>query len=119
MKASAVARLAALSGAIAVMAGAFGAHGVTGKPAEWLRTGGEYELIHAVAALVAVQLGNRIAAALLLCGSVLFAVTLYAMALGAPLWLGAVTPLGGLGMIVGWLVLAWRIALPDNQERRS
>ncbi|WP_116090132.1 DUF423 domain-containing protein [Sphingomonas crusticola] len=109
-------RLAALSGAVAVIAGAFGAHGVTGKPAEWLRTGGEYELIHAVATIVAVQLGIRWAAALLLGGSVLFAVTLYAMALGAPSWLGAVTPLGGLGMILGWLLLAGKTT--SNQERR-
>jgi uncharacterized membrane protein YgdD (TMEM256/DUF423 family) len=103
-------RLAALSGAFAVIAGAFGAHGVSGQPAEWLKTGGEYELIHALAAIAAVQLGNRIAAVLFLGGSALFAATLYAMALGAPHWLGIVTPLGGLGMIAGWLLLAWRHA---------
>ena len=34
-------RIAALSGALAVIAGAFGAHGVSGKAAEWLKTGGE------------------------------------------------------------------------------
>jgi uncharacterized membrane protein YgdD (TMEM256/DUF423 family) len=101
-------RLAALSGAIAVAAGAFGAHGASGKPADWLKTGGEYEMIHAVAALAAVLLGSNAAAALLLGGSALFALTLYAMALGAPLWLGAVTPVGGIGMIAGWLLLAWR-----------
>jgi len=38
--------VAALSGALAVAAGAFGAHGVEGKAAEWLRTGGQYQLIH-------------------------------------------------------------------------
>ncbi|NIJ07751.1 uncharacterized membrane protein YgdD (TMEM256/DUF423 family) [Sphingomonas vulcanisoli] len=96
---------AAFSGALAVMAGAFGAHGVTGRAAEWLKTGGEYEVVHAVAAIVAVRLGARVAAMLLLGGSILFAGTLYAMALGAPLWLGAVTPLGGLGMIAGWICL--------------
>ncbi|WP_420141789.1 DUF423 domain-containing protein [Sphingomonas sp.] len=100
--------LAALSGAVAVGAGAFGAHGVTGKPAEWLRTGAEYQLIHAVAVLVALQLGGRWAAVALLAGSALFAATLYAMALGAPRWLGAITPLGGIGMILGWLLLALR-----------
>lgn len=103
-------RLAALSGACAVIAGAFGAHGVSGEPGEWLKTGGEYEMIHALAAIVAVQLGNRVAAILFLCGSALFAATLYAMALGAPHWLGIVTPVGGLGMIAGWLLLAWRHA---------
>ena len=101
-------RLAALSGAFAVIAGAFGAHGVSGQPAEWLKTGGGYEMIHALAAIAAVQLGNRAAAILFLCGSVLFAATLYAMALGAPHWLGIVTPVGGLGMIAGWLLFAWR-----------
>ena len=109
MRADTIARLAALSGALAVAAGAFGAHGASGKPAEWLRTGGEYEMIHAVAALVAARMTHgRAAAGLLLGGSVLFALTLYAMALGGPPWLGAVTPLGGLGMIAGWIVLAVR-----------
>lgn len=99
--------LAALSGAAAVTAGAFGAHGVSGKPAEWLRTGGAYQMVHALAAIAAAQLARSgWPAGLLLGGSALFAGTLYAMALGAPLWLGAVTPLGGLGMIAGWLLLA-------------
>lgn len=111
-------RLAALSGAVAVIAGAFGAHGVTGRPADWLRTGGEYEMIHAVAAIVAVRLGTRISASLMLGGSALFAGTLYAMALGAPLWLGAITPLGGLGIIAGWLTLAWRTGAQAISERR-
>mgnify|MGYP004547704025 CR=1 FL=1 len=99
---------AALSGAVAVIAGAFGAHGMEGKAADWLRTGGEYQLIHAVAALVAIQLRSKRSAAFLLAGSALFATTLYTMALGGPRWLGAVTPIGGLGMIAGWLLLAWR-----------
>lgn len=109
--------LAALSGAIAVAAGAFGAHAATGKAAEWLKTGGLYEMVHAVAAIVAVQLRNRLAATLLLGGSALFAVTLYAMALGGPLWLGAITPIGGVGMIVGWLLLAWRSIMADDKGR--
>lgn len=102
-----LAALAALSGAIAVGAGAFGAHGVQGQAADWLRTGGLYQLVHAVAALVAVGMGARGAGWALLGGSALFAGTLYAMALGAPRILGAVTPLGGAAMIGGWLWLAW------------
>jgi uncharacterized membrane protein YgdD (TMEM256/DUF423 family) len=100
-------RLACLSGAVAVIAGAFGAHGASGKAIEWLRTGAEYEMVHAVAALVALKLRAPLAGALLLGGSALFAGTLYAMALGGPHWLGAVTPIGGLGMIAGWLMLAF------------
>lgn len=106
--------LAALSGAVAVMAGAFGAHGAAGKPAEWLRTGAEYQMVHAVAALAGVQIGGRRSAALLLAGSALFAATLYLMALGGPRWLGAVTPLGGLLMIAGWIALAWTAFRRDH-----
>jgi uncharacterized membrane protein YgdD (TMEM256/DUF423 family) len=99
--------LAALSGALAVGAGAFGAHGATGQAAEWLRTGGQYQLLHAVAALVALRLEARGPGWLFVAGAALFAGTLYLMALGAPRWLGAVTPIGGVLLIAGWLWLAW------------
>jgi uncharacterized membrane protein YgdD (TMEM256/DUF423 family) len=99
--------LAALSGAIAVGAGAFGAHGADGQAREWLQTGGQYQLIHAVAALVAAKMGASGAGWAFLVGGALFAGTLYAMALGGPRWLGAVTPIGGTALIIGWLLLAW------------
>lgn len=99
--------LAALSGALAVAAGAFGAHGAEGQAAEWLRTGGQHQLIHAVAALVAVRMEAKAPAWCFVAGGAVFAGTLYLMALGAPRWLGAVTPLGGLALILGWLWLAW------------
>ena len=93
--------LAALSGAMAVAAGAFGAHGASGKPAEWLRTGAEYQLLHAVAALVVLALvGTRLPAWLFVGGALVFSGTLYLMALGAPRWLGAITPLGGAALIL-------------------
>jgi uncharacterized membrane protein YgdD (TMEM256/DUF423 family) len=98
--------LAALSGALAVAAGAFGAHGVSGQAAEWLRTGGQYQLIHAVVALVAVRMGARGPAWCFVGGAAVFAGTLYMMALGAPRWLGAVTPIGGVALITGWVWLA-------------
>jgi uncharacterized membrane protein YgdD (TMEM256/DUF423 family) len=101
---------AALSGAIAVGAGAFGAHGASGQAAAWLKTGGEYQLIHAVAALVAAQMGVKGPAWVFVGGAAVFAGTLYLMALGLPKWLGAVTPLGGLALIAGWLWLAWAAA---------
>lgn len=99
--------LAALSGAMAVAAGAFGAHGATGQAAEWLRTGGHYQLIHAVAALVAWKLDARGPAWCFVAGGAIFAGTLYLMALGLPRWLGAITPIGGAALIAGWLWLAW------------
>lgn len=98
--------LAALSGALAVAAGAFGAHGVSGQAAEWLKTGGQYQLVHAVAALVAVRMGARWSPWLFVGGSAVFAGTLYLMALGMPHWLGAVTPVGGAALIAGWICLA-------------
>ncbi|KQU55723.1 hypothetical protein ASG67_06265 [Sphingomonas sp. Leaf339] len=101
--------LAALSGALAVAAGAFGAHGVTGQAADWLRTGGQYQLIHAVAALVALRLEARGPAWLFVAGGAIFAITLYAMAIGAPRWFGAITPIGGAMLIGGWLWLAWTL----------
>lgn len=106
-KGGGIVALAAISGAIAVAAGAFAAHGAGGKAAEWLRTGGLYQLIHAVAAIAVAGLPRgRWPAALFLIGGAIFAGTLYAMALGGPRWLGAVTPIGGLAMIGGWLLLA-------------
>jgi uncharacterized membrane protein YgdD (TMEM256/DUF423 family) len=94
---------AALSAAIAIAAGAFGAHGAsTPQAAEWLKTGGLYQLIHAVAALTLMNT-LRGPAICLLVGAAIFAVTLYTMAFGGPRWLGTVTPIGGVLMIVGWL----------------
>lgn len=99
--------LAALSGALAVAAGAYGAHGAGGEAAEWLKTGSHYQLAHAIAAFaVAARPAGRLAGWLFVAGGAVFGGTLYAMALGAPHWLGAVTPIGGLGLIVGWLALA-------------
>lgn len=104
-----IAILAALSGALAVGAGAFGAHGASGQAADWLKTGGQYQLVHAVAALVALKMAAKGPAALFVIGGLIFAGTLYLMALGGPRWFGAITPLGGLALIAGWLWLAWSV----------
>lgn len=101
---------AGLSGAMAVAAGAFGAHGASGKAAEWLQTGGTYQLIHAAAAVAVIAVlrdAGRGPALAMLVGALIFAGTLYAMALGAPRWFGAITPIGGAAMIAGWLWVAW------------
>ncbi|MEM1131947.1 MAG: DUF423 domain-containing protein [Pseudomonadota bacterium] len=99
--------IAALSAALAVAAGAFGAHGAAGEQeADWLRTGGFYQLIHAVGALAIMGVA-RGPAIMLLVGAAIFSGTLYAMALGAPTWLGAITPIGGTLIIAGWLWAAW------------
>jgi len=98
---------AALSGAMAVAAGAFGAHGASGAAVEWLKTGGHYQLVHAIAAIAVLRLGAKGPAILFLAGGALFGGSLYLMALGLPKWLGAITPIGGALLIAGWLWLAW------------
>ena len=106
--------LAAVSGLVAVAVGAFAAHGVTDPRArELLRTGAMYGFMHAMATFACatfMQIGARrarFAPAFFLSGVLLFSGSLYAMALGAPRWLGAVTPLGGLCFLTGWAILAW------------
>lgn len=100
---------------LAVALGAFGAHGLKARiGAEqlgWWKTGVDYQMWHALAVLALGLCGwprARLPACLMASGAILFAGTLYAMALGAPRWLGAVTPLGGIAMIAGWALLAWR-----------
>ncbi|WP_310542053.1 DUF423 domain-containing protein [Phenylobacterium sp.] len=106
--------LAAVSGFAAVAVGAFAAHGVQDPRAqEWLRTGSVYGFMHTLATFACatfMQVGARrarFAPAFFLSGVVLFSGSLYAMALGAPRWLGMVTPVGGLLFLAGWAVLAW------------
>lgn len=102
-----IAVIAALSAAMAIAAGAFGAHAAAGPlQAEWLKTGGMYQLVHAIAVLSLFRT-SRIPSIIMLVGSAIFAFTLYGMAVGAPHWLGAVTPVGGVLMIAGWLGAAW------------
>lgn len=107
--------LAALSGLCAVALGAFAAHGITEpKPVEWLKTGSLYQMTHALAVFGAFALhragarGMGLAAGLFLAGTLVFSGSLYAMALGGPRLLGAITPLGGLAFMTGWALLAWR-----------
>ena len=111
--------LAAVLGMLGVMAGAFGAHGlrprVEPEALAWWKTGAQYQMIHAVALLViALQPQDGILEARwraravwsFALGIVVFAGTLYAMTLGGPRWLGAVTPVGGAALIGGWAMTA-------------
>jgi uncharacterized membrane protein YgdD (TMEM256/DUF423 family) len=106
--------LAALNGMIGVGAGAFGAHGVADPRAkELLRTGAEYQLIHALAVFGCFLLWRAgagaagVAAWLFLAGCVLFPGSLYMLALTSQRWVGPITPIGGLLFILGWGALAW------------
>ena len=101
--------VAALIGACAVAMGAFASHGLAGREAGLAGTGARYAMWHALAMLatLALPLDGRLARRLFLAGVVLFAGSLWAMALGAPKALGMVTPVGGLCLIGGWLALAY------------
>ncbi len=111
--------LGALNMAIAVMLGAFGAHGlknkVTAEQLAWWHTGVDYHIYHALALVImgvlmaaqpqlAIPKGSAWA---LQVGIIIFSGSLYAMTLGAPRWFGAITPIGGTALIVGWLWLAY------------
>jgi len=106
--------LAAVNGLMAVAAGAFGAHGVVdAQVKDWLRTGAQYQLVHAVAALSCFGLLRLApgpaawAARLLGLGGLVFAGSLYVMALTGARLLGAATPIGGILMLAGWAALIW------------
>lgn len=106
----------ALLAALGVALGAFGAHGLRSlldaSALGWWQTAVQYQMWHAVGllALGAARLPRSLLpAALLTVGTVVFVGTLYLMALGGPRWLGAVTPIGGSLMILGWVVLAWQV----------
>lgn len=113
--------LAGLLGLAAVGCGAFGAHGLKemvtpGDLHNW-NTGAHYHLIHAV---LLAWLAHRAAGAreesrprlllaaawLLVAGIVIFSGSLYVLVLSQMRWLGAITPLGGLSLMGGWLLLA-------------
>ena len=119
-------RLAAVSGLLSVVAGAFAAHRITDPQArEWLRTGASYQAIHALAALLSLALfpnpgpTARRVPAIFLAGTVFFSGSLYAMALGGPRWLGAVTPLGGLLFLAGWGILAWSASNGERSDAQG
>jgi uncharacterized membrane protein YgdD (TMEM256/DUF423 family) len=113
--------LCAVLGFTGVAFGAFGAHGLktalealpdAAQRLAWWETGARYHQVHALAvglaAVLAAQVKSplpRVAAWLFLLGVVLFAGSLYLMALTGVRVLGAVTPLGGVALLVGWTLL--------------
>ncbi|MEB3198401.1 MAG: DUF423 domain-containing protein [Candidatus Sericytochromatia bacterium] len=115
--------MGAVSAALAVGCGAFGAHALKAKVTAGLlaperletwHTAAQYQMWHALAIiLVAIALHLRVlrpGSGLLigfLAGTVLFSGSLYALVLSDQAVLGAVTPLGGLTWIATWLALAW------------
>ncbi|WP_372708289.1 DUF423 domain-containing protein [Brevundimonas sp.] len=107
---------AALNGALAVAIGAFAAHGAGPQIKTLLTTGGQYQMVHALLALVCAVWPDRsrfvvVAGWLAATGGLVFCLALSAIALLNLPAMGAVAPIGGVLMIAAWLLLAvaaWR-----------
>ncbi|MEX1054745.1 MAG: DUF423 domain-containing protein [Rhodothermales bacterium] len=108
----------AILGGLAVVLGAFAAHTledrVTPDRLQVFETGARYQMYHALALLFLSWAAAQWpvwqvswAGYLFLTGVAIFSGSLYALVLTDTPWLGAITPLGGLALIAGWLLLAW------------
>ena len=118
MNGSLLLALGAVSGAISVMLGAFGAHALKARMSadalSAFQTAVQYQMMHSLA-LIAVGLWllrhpedmlSRYAALAFCFGILFFSGSLYGLTLGGPRWLGPVTPIGGTLFIAGWLLFA-------------
>jgi len=114
-------RISAIVGFLAVALGAFGAHGLhavlekNARLATW-ETAVLYHLTHAVVLLIIATLRPLRTAAfwLMLTGIAIFSGTLYVLALTNVKWLGAITPIGGVCLLAGWLALGF--GKPDSKS---
>ena len=109
--------LGSLNAFLAVALGAFGAHGLQNKLTEQMlatyETGVKYHMMHALG-LILIGIISRYTSGsvlinwsgwLICAGIVLFSGSLYLLSISGIRWLGAVTPLGGLSFLAGWLLL--------------
>ncbi|EFM10121.1 protein of unknown function DUF423 [Paenibacillus curdlanolyticus YK9] len=106
---------------LAVMLGAFGAHGLKdvldSDMLDVFETGVRYQMYHALALLAVALLAGRAhrpqmiqrGAMLLHIGIFIFSGSLYVLSLSGIKWLGAITPLGGVAFIAGWAMIAWTL----------
>jgi uncharacterized membrane protein YgdD (TMEM256/DUF423 family) len=110
--------LGAVLALVAVALGAFGAHGlrsrVTPSDLDVFETAARYQMYHSLALFAVAWAttrwpGAQAAGWFFLAGIIVFCGSLYVLALTGQRWLGAVTPLGGLGFLIGWALLAWHI----------
>ena len=111
--------IAAIFGGLSVAGGAFGAHAlrekISERSLEIFDTGARYQMYHALALLLVAMLMSRldsppttllVSGWLFIIGVVIFSGSLYALSLTGIKSLGAVAPLGGLALILGWGALA-------------
>lgn len=109
--------IAAANGLLGVILGAFGAHGLRDRmPADLMaiyQTGVQYQMYHALAlfgvGILCLHYGEsallRASGWSFLAGIIIFSGSLYVLSLTGVRWLGAITPIGGLGFIAGWTLL--------------
>ena len=106
--------------ALAVAIGAFGAHGlkqhISGEMLQTYKTGVEYHFYHALGLLLigvlTISFPSELlkwSAIFLVAGIVLFSGSLYVLAISGIKWIGAITPVGGLGFIAGWVLLFFAV----------
>jgi len=121
--------LACLLAFFAVGLGAFGAHILRDRLSESMletfRTGVDYHALHAIALLFVAMLWRANPEAtklkwtciLFSLGILIFSGSLYALALSGVRWLGAITPIGGVCFLTGWLIAAVAVAsLPEYRN---
>ncbi len=109
-----------ISALIAVVLGAFGAHGLKGRlTTEMLNAfevGVRYQMYHALALLAVAWALSRwpraevtVAGWLFVAGTIIFSGSLYLLSLTGIRWIGAITPIGGVAFLLGWLCLVWGV----------
>lgn len=120
----------ALFAGLAVATGAFAAHGLRGAVGPDLlstfETAARYQMFHGLGLLglawaISEWPRRRLfpAAVLLMAGTVVFSGSLYLLVLTGAGWLGAVTPFGGVALIAGWLLAAWRLLAGHSDDDRQ
>ena len=109
--------IGALFGGVGVGLGAFGAHGLKGRLSQEMlavfETGVRYQMYHALALLALGAMMTRLEGRAVVvagwsftAGILIFSGSLYALALSGVTMLGAITPIGGVAFLAGWLALA-------------
>ena len=109
-----------ISALIAVVLGAFGAHGLKDRlSTEMLNAfevGIRYQMYHALALLAVAWALSRwpraeitVAGWLFIAGTIIFSGSLYLLSLTGVRWIGAITPIGGVAFLLGWLSMVWGV----------
>ena len=117
--------IGAVSAFVGVAAGAFGAHGLKGRipltALETFEVGVRYQMYHAFGLIAVAWVLTRwpgphgvVAGWLFLAGIVIFSGSLYGLSLSGTKWLGAITPLGGLSFLAGWIYLIRAVWQPGE-----